>query len=60
MEINYLIQNLESLLIKYSNNKSQVEENLHELITGLEEKNINSEIETFCRISTACIITFSK
>ena len=40
MEINYLIQNLESLLIKYSNNKSQVEENLHELITGLEEKNI--------------------
>ena len=47
MEINYLIQNLESLLIKYSNNKSQVEENLHELITGLDEKNINSEIETF-------------
>ena len=47
MEINYLIQNLESLLIKYSNNKSQVEENLHELITGLEEKNINNEIETF-------------
>lgn len=47
MEINYLIQNLESLLIKYTNNKSQVEENLHELITGLEEKNINSEIETF-------------
>ena len=47
MEINYLIQNLESLLIKYSNNKSQVEENLHELITGLEEKNINSEIKTF-------------
>lgn len=47
MEINYLIQNLESILIKYSNNKSQVEENLHELITGLEEKNINSEIETF-------------
>ena len=47
MEINFSIQNLESLLIKYSNNKSQVEENLHELITGLEEKNINSEIETF-------------
>ena len=47
MEINFLIQNLESLLIKYSNNKSQVEENLHELITGLEEKNINNEIETF-------------
>ena len=47
MEINYLIQNLESLLIKYSNNKSQVEENLHELIYGLEVKSINSEIETF-------------
>ena len=47
MEINYLIQNLESLLIKYSNNKSQVEENLHELISGLEVKSINSEIETF-------------
>ena len=47
MEINYLIQNLESLLIKYSNNKSQVEENLHELISGLEIKSINREIETF-------------
>ena len=47
MEINYLIQNLESLLIKYSNNKSQVEENLHELVTGLKEKNNNSEIEIF-------------
>ena len=47
MEINYLIQNLESLLIKYSNNKSQVEENLHELISGLEAKSINREIETF-------------
>ena len=47
MEINYLIQNLESLLIKYSNNKSQVEENLHDLISGLEVKSINSEIETF-------------
>ena len=47
MELNYLIQNLESLLIKYSSNKSQIEENLYELITGLEEKNINSEIETF-------------
>ena len=47
MEINYLIQNLESILIKYSNNKSQVEENLHELISGLEVKSINSEIETF-------------
>ena len=47
MEINYLIQNLESLLIKYSNNKSQVEENLHELISGLEVKSINREIETF-------------
>ncbi len=58
MEINYLIQNLESLLIKYSNNKSQVEENLHELITGLEEKIINSEIETFAEFTTACIITF--
>ena len=47
MEINYLIQNLESLLIKYSNNKSQVEENLHDLISGLEVKSINREIETF-------------
>ena len=47
MKINYLIQNLESLLIKYSNNKSQVEENLHELISGLEVKSINREIETF-------------
>ena len=47
MEINYLIQNLESLLIKYSNNKSQVDENLHELFTGLEAKNKDNEIEPF-------------
>ena len=47
MEINYLIQSLESLLIKYSNNKSQIEENLHELISGLEQKNLDSEIEGF-------------
>ena len=46
MEINYIIQNLESLLIKYSSNKSQVEENLYELITRLEEKSNNSGIET--------------
>ena len=45
MEINDLIQNLESLLIKYSNNKSQVDENLHELFTGLEAKNKDNEIE---------------
>tara|TARA_B100001248_G_scaffold59378_1_gene40648 strand:- start:183 stop:875 length:693 start_codon:yes stop_codon:yes gene_type:complete len=45
MEINYLIQKLESLLIKYSNNKSQVDENLHELFTGLEAKNKDNEIE---------------
>ena len=32
---------------EYFRAKTQVEENLHELITGLEEKNINSEIETF-------------
>ena len=47
MEINYLIQNLESLLIKYSNNKSQVDENLHELFIGLEAKNKDNEIEPF-------------
>ena len=47
MEINDLIQNLESLLIKYSNNKSQIDENLHELFTGLEAKNIDNEIEPF-------------
>ena len=47
MEINYLIQKLESLLIKYSNNKSQVDENLHELFTGLEAKNKDNEIEPF-------------
>ena len=47
MEINDLIQNLESLLIKYSNNKSQIDENLHELFTGLEAKNTDNEIEPF-------------
>ena len=57
MEINYLIQNLESLLIKYTNNKSQVEENLHELITGLRQEGIFFSSVSFSNKMTSGIGT---
>lgn len=47
MEINYLIENLKSLLIKYSSDKTQVEENLFELFSSFQTKEGNQNIENF-------------
>ena len=45
MEINYLVENLQSLLIKYSSSKTQIEENLYELFSSLDDKKSSNQIE---------------
>ena len=45
MEINYLVENLQSLLIKYSSSKTQIEENLYELFASLDDKKSSNQIE---------------
>ena len=45
MQLNYLVENLESLLIKYSSSKSQIEENLYELFSSLDEMKTSNEIQ---------------
>ena len=45
MELNYLVENLQSLLIKYSSSKTQIEENLYELFSSLEDKKSSNKIE---------------
>ena len=45
MQLNYLVENLQSLLIKYSSSKTQIEENLYQLFSSLDEKNTSNEIE---------------
>jgi len=47
MELNYLIDNLKTLLVRYSSENTQIEENLHELFTNFEIKNLNDEIENY-------------
>ena len=45
MKLNYLVENLQSLLIKYSSSKTQIEENLYELFSNLDEKKSSNQIE---------------
>lgn len=45
MKLNYLVENLQSLLIKYSSTKTQIEENLYDLFSSLDEKNSTNQIE---------------
>jgi segregation and condensation protein A len=45
MELNYLVENLQSLLIKYSSSKTQIEENLYELFSSLDKKKSSNQIE---------------
>ena len=44
MELSYLVDNLKSLLVRYTSENIQIEENLHELFTSFEVKNFNKEI----------------
>jgi segregation and condensation protein A len=47
MELNYLVDNLKSLLVRYSSENIQIEENLHELFSNFKIKNLNNEIDNY-------------
>ena len=47
MELSYLVDNLKSLLVRYTSESIQIEENLYELFTSFEVKNFNKEIESY-------------
>ena len=47
MELNYLVDNLKTLLVRYTSENVQIEENLHELFSSFEIKNLNNEIENY-------------
>ena len=47
MELSFLLDALKSLLINYTSNNSQIDENLNDLFSSLESKNLNNEIENY-------------
>ena len=47
MELSFLVDALKSLLINYTSNNSQIDENLNDLFSSLESKNLNNEIENY-------------
>ena len=47
MELNYLVDNLKSLLVRYTSENTHIEENLHELFANFEIKNLNNEIDNY-------------
>ena len=47
MELNYLVDNLKSLLVRYTSENIQIGENLHELFANFEIKNLNNEIDNY-------------
>ena len=47
MELNYLVDNLKTLLVRYTSENGQIEENLYELFTNFEIKNLNNEIDNY-------------
>jgi|TARA_B100000073_G_scaffold154139_1_gene127306 segregation and condensation protein A len=47
MELSYLVDNLKTLLVRYTSENVQIEENLHELFSSFEIKNLNNEIENY-------------
>jgi segregation and condensation protein A len=47
MELNYLIDNLKSLLVRYTSENIQIEENLNELFSNFKIKNLNNEIDNY-------------
>ncbi len=47
MELSYLVDNLKTLLVRYTSENLQIEENLHELFSSFEIKNLNNEIENY-------------
>ena len=47
MELSYLVDNLKTLLVRYTSENVQIEENLHELFSSFEIKNLNNEFENY-------------
>ena len=47
MELNYLVDNLKTLIVKYTSENIQIEENLHELFSSFEIKNLNNDIDNY-------------
>ena len=47
MELNYLVDNLKTLIVKYTSENIQIEENLYELFTSFEIKNLNNNIDNY-------------
>jgi len=47
MELSYLVDNLKTLLVRYTSENVQIDENLHELFSSFEIKNLNNEIENY-------------
>ena len=47
MELSYLVDNLKTLLVRYTSENVQIEENLHQLFSSFEIKNLNNEIENY-------------
>ncbi len=47
MELSFLVDALKSLLVNYTSNNLQIEENLKDLLSSLEKKNLNNDIENY-------------
>jgi len=47
MELNFLVDALKSLLVNYTSNNLQIEESLKDLLSSLEKKNLNNDIENY-------------
>ena len=47
MELNFLVDALKSLLVNYTSNNLQIDESLKDLLSSLEQKNLNNDIENY-------------
>ena len=47
MELSFLVDALKSLLVNYTSNNLQIEESLKYLLSSLEKKNLNNDIENY-------------
>ena len=50
MELNFLVDALKSLLVNYTSNNLQIEESLKDLLSSLEKKNLNNDIENYAEL----------
>jgi len=47
MKLSFLVDALKSLLVNYTSNNLQIEESLKDLLSSLEKKNLNNDIENY-------------